>query len=199
MSTARKGKRRVTKLTAVDADLVELARSLAEYQLDNNAYGWFRPAWKNGEWAIALAKAVAIGPHCVPEDWHPSYDEILLVLDGSRSPEVYEQAGDLHRELIRPKVNTNTARLLAAALRCTQVLIANSHGGGTVYNEILIPAFLPLDVEHVAEDVLFWRCHDALGTSPHMKGDRNDPGRSAFTTAWRRGLYLAAYAIRPAF
>lgn len=196
---ARKRQRRAPRRPHVDDELLELARSIAEYQLDNNAYGWFRPAWKNGEWAIALAKAVALGPLCVPEDWHPSYDEILLVLDDQRTPQAYERAGQLHSALIQPKVNTNTARLLAASLRCLQALIANSHGGGTVYNEILIPAFLPLDVIAVADSVLYWRCCDALGTPPTLHGDRNDSARAAFSTAWRRGLYLAAYAIRPAF
>lgn len=198
-TTARKRQRRAPRRSPVDDELLELARSIAEYQLDNNAYGWFRPAWKSGEWAISLAKSIALGPLCAPEDWHPSYDEILLVLDGPRSPEAYERAGQLHSALIQPKVNTNTARLLAAALRCLQALIANSHGGGTVYNEILIPAFLPLDVLAVADSVLYWRCCDAIGTPPTLHGDRNDSARGAFSTAWRRGLYLAAYAIRPAF
>lgn len=169
---------------------------MAEYQLDNNAYGWFRPAWRNGEWAVALANAAAMRF----SDYHSSlYDEIRETLDAERSGATYARAGELHSSLIQPKINTDTALLLAAALRCLQVLIANSHGGGTVYNEILIPAFLPLDPAIVAGDVLYWRCHDAIGTSPHLKGDRCDRTRSAFSIAWRRGLYLAAYSLPSCF
>ena len=201
----RKAKLRAPRRVKPDEDLMELASVLAEHQLDANAYGWFRPPWRNGEWAIALAKHVAfiIEPE---EELLASIDEMLLIRsarellgDAHRNAGTYEAAGRIHSALVQPKINTNTTRLLAAALRCLQLKIANSHGGGHTYNEVLIPAFLPLDTKLVADAVLDFRCNDAIGTSRQLRGDRNDRQRHAFTIAWRRGLFLAAYALPQAF
>lgn len=112
--------------------------------------------------------------------------------------ELYERAGLLYQEFTYPKMNTDAARLLAAGLRCVQLKLANSHGGGAVYNEILIPTFLSLEPGKVEDLVLEARCRDAIGTTHQLQGDKDDRKRQAFTTAWKRGLYLAAYSIRPA-
>lgn len=196
----RKGRLRPQPRILEDPDLIHLASVLSEYQLDNNAYGWFRPAWRNGEWAIGLATAAAYAPGVFDGDRMTLLEEAsikTLIESPQRDGAVYERADAFHRALIQPKVNTNTARLLAAALRCLQLKIANSHGGGAVYNEVLIPAFLPIRPPLVEDLVLDFRCNDAIGTSRQLRNDRNDRQRSAFTTAWKRGLYLAAYSIQP--
>ena len=195
----RKGKLRSRK-PVIDDDLIELASVLAEYQLDNNAYGWFRPLWRNGEWAVALAKHVALDPAVRDGTGLGLEQQAVALIDGAqRNAETYEIAGKLHNEIVQPKINTNTARLLAASLRCLQLKIANSHGGGLVYNEVLIPAFLPIEPSLVEHLVLEFRCNDAIGTTHQLRGDRNDRQRHAFTVAWKRGLYLAAYSLPPAF
>ena len=180
---------------------MELASVIAEYQLDNNAYGWFRPPWRDGRNAIDLARAAVALFTYLP----PNLSEILAILDDAKhdaSPSrvaTYELAGEMYRQLVQPKIDTHANRLLAAALRCAQIKLANSDGGGHVYNEILIPAFLSIEPALVEDVVLEARCLDSIGTTHHLRGDRNDRQRSAFTTAWKRGLYLAAYAIPRAF
>ena len=169
---------------------------LSEHILDNNAHGWFTPAWRDGRHAIKLARTVAM---VLPEgnNFPDNTQEILSLLDNYRDRIMaYEHAGELCRGLIQPTLNTNTSRLLAAALRCLQLDLSNSHGGGVVYNEVLIPAFLPIDAALVEKIVLEWRCQDAIGTTHHMQGDAKDRQRHAFTIAWQRGLYFAAYAIK---
>jgi hypothetical protein len=74
-------------------------------------------------------------------------------------------------------------------------LNAKSDGGGEVYNAILIRPFSRLLPELVEHLVLEHRCQDSIGVSAVLKGDTNDRLRRAFTTAWKRGLYQAAYAL----
>ncbi len=193
---ARKKKRKQPVLD--DPELIELAAVLADYQLDNNAYGWFRPAWRDGECAIGLA--VSAAQHADVFDGLNlalERETVMLLDEAPRDAWTYEKAGELYREFVQPKINTNTARLFAAALRCLQLKIANSHGGGAVYNEILIPAFLPIKPNLVEGIVLDFRCLDALGVTRHLNNTGADRQRAAFTIAWRRGLYLAAYSIQP--
>src|SRR5262245_1652464 len=125
----RKGQLRRTRPVIDDPELIQLASVLAEYQLDNNAYGWFRPPWRNGEWAVTLAKVTAFTVG-IYDGQEPVLTRFEAIFDGPRNGETYERAGALYKTLIQPKINTNTARLLAAALRCLQLKIANSHGGG---------------------------------------------------------------------
>lgn len=183
----------------VDDDLIELASVIAEYQLDNNAYGWFRPSWRDGDNAAKLAMEVGLAV-CNIDVMKVYLVEVPhLVNQAARDNVTYERAGQLYNELIQPKINTISAGLFAAALRCLQLKISSSHGGGNVYNELLIQAFLPLDPSPVFDYVLEARCKDAIGTTHHLQGDRNDRQRAAFTIAWKRGLYLAAYSLPPAF
>jgi hypothetical protein len=206
----RKAKRKPRKAPRIDDDLVQLAEVLAEYSLDNTAYGWFRLPWRNGRHAVALARQAAsevsgeISGKALFEI-HEFLDEFVYltdsawIIDGtwaSYKNEMYERAGQLYRGLIQPKIDTDPARLLSAALRCSQLYIANSHGGGSGYNEILIPAFLPIEPALVEKHVLEHRCRDAIGASSQLYGDAKDRERRAFTTAWQRGLYFAAYSIK---
>jgi hypothetical protein len=177
-----------------------LASVLAEYELDNNAYGWFRPAWRSGINAARLAHATAkrldvseIGVHELGRLLDPAFYQAWSRL------EWYEHLGAFYSSTLRERMNTPASRLLAASARCLQLHLSNSHGGGEVYNEILIPMFLPIDEGIVQDLILEYRCIDAIGTSHHLKRDRNDRQRAAFTIAWKRGLYLAAYSIQPAF
>ena len=203
----RKGKLRPKprRTDPVDEDLHDLAVVLSEFNLDNNAYGWFRPPWRNGEWAAGLAKHVA---EIVEDPGHPSGTLLCglawNLIDSPRASvgayrEHYEKAGQLYNQLVAPHFNTDRTRLTAAALRCLQLKIANSDGGGAVYNEVLIPAFLPIEPALVERAVLEFRCNDSIGTTSVLQGDHNDRQRHAFTIAWRRGLYLAAYSIPPAY
>jgi len=196
----RKGKRRQRSARfTVDNELAQLASVLDEMRLDNNAYGWFRPTWRDGENAVALAKNVALSSAIFDDADLPTI-RIKAVLDlANRRPETYMLAGDLFLEIMGTPRKTNAARLLGAALRCLQLKIANSHGGGAVYNDVLIPAFLPIDPVLVEQYVMTHRCQDSIGTSITLRGDRNDRQRAAFRVAWQRGLYLAAYSLPPAF
>lgn len=177
-----------------------LASVIGEFQLDNNAYGWFRPPWRDGANAVKLTHAVAQAPGIADGiGLAAERDAAKLLSEPWIDPNLYERAGSIYNALVQPKINTNTARLLAAGLRCMQLKLARSDGGGAVYNEVLIPVFLPLEPKHTASLVLQHRCLDAIGTSHHLKGDRNDRQRQAFRIAWERGLYLAAYSLPPAY
>jgi len=194
---SRKAPRRARRPTPIDDDLAELAGVLSEYALDNTAYGWFRPPWRDGRHAIDLACSVMT---VLPPDADAYLESIahwLTSEQNGNSSLAYERAGRLYNGLIQPKINTDPVRFLAAALRCFQLKIANSHGGGVTYNEILIAAFLPIEPALVERLVLEYRCRDAIGTTSHLQGDKYDRERSAFSIAWKRGLYFAAYSIRP--
>lgn len=85
-----------------------------------------------------------------------------------------------------------------AALRCLQALVAKSDGGGEVYNAILIGPFSTVLPEDVHNLVLEYRCRDSIGTTAELQNDANDRQRRAFSIAWKRGLYHAAYSLPPA-
>lgn len=197
----RKGKKRAAPKVRpeIDEDLHTLASVIAEYQLDDNAYGWFRPPWKDGRNAALLAAHTAYTSTVYDGVRHSEESAAFALIRSDWDENAYELAGTLYTFFVQSKMNTNTARLLGAALRCMQLKIARSDGGGAVYNEILIPMFLPLEPRAVADLMLEHRCLDSIGTTAQLQGDRNDRQRSAFRIAWQRGLYLAAYAIPRAF
>jgi hypothetical protein len=198
---SRKAPRRARRPTPIDDDLAELAGVLSEYALDNTAYGWFRPPWRDGAHAVDLAcsAAMTLSSASAYPDMANAREVLSLTSSTTHmnSSLAYEQAGRLYNGLIQPKINTDPIRFLATALRCFQLKIANSHGGGIAYNEILIAAFLPIEPALVERLVLEYRCRDAIGTTSHLQGDKHDRERSAFSIAWKRGLYFAAYSIRP--
>jgi hypothetical protein len=172
------------KASDEDNELAELASVLAEYSLDNNAGGWFRPAWRNGWNAVELA-AKAIDP-CAERAWLEA-----VCAQPHTSAEAYWRASEL-------LYGGGIGRMTGAALRCLQVLIANSDGGGEVYNSILVGPFSEELPEDVFDLVLEYRCRDSIGTTAVLQGDNNDRQRRAFSIAWNRGLYLAAYSLPPA-
>ncbi len=192
----RKPPRRKRAVTQdIDEDLATLARVLDESKLDNNAKGWFIPPWHDGWNAIELALAQA---HHEEHGQYPGYHpaavssgelwEVQLLVDKRiRTNEAYHNIGEIlvSGTLIK-------RRAFYAALRCYQVLIANSHGGGHVYNDVLRPIFNSIEItERLASLVEQHRRNDAIGKNADEKYKR------AFQIAWRRGLYLAAYSLTP--
>jgi hypothetical protein len=167
--------------------MAELAAVIAEYSLDNNAGGWFRPAWRNGWNAIELATAAS-----------NEKGGALGWLNETCKTRVPELAMSMTYELAGQFMNDAQTPMLRAALRCLQILVANSHGGGEVYNSILVDPFAMALPEDVFDLVLEYRCRDSIGTTAQFQGDLNDRLRRAFTTAWKRGLYVASYALPPA-
>lgn len=194
----RKPPRRKRSLTApIDDELAQLALVLDEYKHDNNAYGWFRLPWRDGLNAATLLLDVI--ENLYPGETGDEFSGELrrLIRSARARVPVYEQAGAIHKAIAALRENTPLARFLLACTRCIQLREANSHGGGEAYNDQLLSAFLGIEPHLVAEVVLENRCEDAIGTTHHLQGDSLDRLRSAFTIAWNRGLYLAAYSIKP--
>jgi hypothetical protein len=168
--------------------MAQLAAVIAEYTLDNNAANWFKLPWRDGWNAIELAERAADRTGDVTDDgWLHAVCDCRLM-----GPDVYWIAQD------RLSPVTTPCGLLRAGLRCLQVMLAKSDGGGEVYNAILLGAFSSRSPEIMMDLVLEYRCRDSIGTTAVLCGDRNDRLRRAFTTAWKRGLYLAAYSLPPA-
>ena len=190
----KKPRRRAPRVTPIDDDLAILASVLAEHRLDENAYGWFRPPWRNGINAADLARQTA---YTLDASARFRVDALAYMTTHWRLAESYEKLGEWYQRIIRDRENTTSSRLLAASARCVQLHIANSHGGGVAYNELLIPVFLEIDPASVDDLVLSHRCVDAIGTAPGLRGDAHDRKRAAFKIAWKRGLYIAAYSIPP--
>lgn len=184
----RKGpKRPPPKIDHLDEEIAELASVISEYEIDNNAYGWFILPWRDGWNAVELAFA------CASEAGEVEDDEWLaaVIRDRWADQDVYWKAQD------RLAWGSTPNKLIRAAYRCLQVLIARSDGGGVVYNEILLGPFSELLPEKVEDRVLEYRCRDSINVSSKLAGDVNDRQRRAFTIAWKRGLYMAAYSIPP--
>ncbi|MGH7179934.1 MAG: hypothetical protein ACREJC_21335 [Tepidisphaeraceae bacterium] len=177
-SSGRKGPKRPPPKDAVpDDELTELAAVIAEHSLDNNAENWFSIPWRDGWNAVELAAAVA-----EPDSW------LRDVCQNRRTEQdVYWEAQD--RLALMP------SKMSRAALRCLQILIAKSDGGGEVYNAILLAPFSVLLPENVDRLVRDYRCHDSIGLYPKPQGDEHDRLRRAFSIAWDRGLYHAAYSL----
>jgi hypothetical protein len=182
----------------LDEDLHELAEVLAEVQLDTNSRGWFLPVWRDGWNAVELAFEI----------WQEHYEATAFELERGISryfkilkdrkqqdtPHYLQIVDDL--TAISLHGETQGRKMIAASLRCYQVLVSNSSGGGTVYNDILESALSTAHLnDAIANSVMQWRCLDAIGTTITMRQDANDRLRRAFKTAWSRGLYLAAYAL----
>lgn len=182
-------KRKVSeKPVAIDDELSELAAVIDQHRLDQNAEGWFEIPWRDGWNATDLAYH-AFERLTVGND-HLELTKIL----GERklSAELYWRAS----EEITNNNALGSSRFLYAAWRCLQVLVSNSSGGGVVYNDILRRAFRGYD--GLEDIVLMHRMRDALGVHSVMDGGTMDRARGAFRIAWKRGLYHAAYSIRPA-
>ena len=174
----RKGPRRPRRRERAsdDYELVELTTIIVEHTLDQNAAGWFLLPWRDGWNAVELAFRASGESDGWLEDviQHRRANSEIYWISQEKQP---------------------ASPMLRLALRCLQVLVANSSGGGEVYNAILVTAFEAAWPETVAPLVLEYRCRDSIGVSAHIAGDENDRLRRAFSTAWKRGLYHAAYAL----
>lgn len=170
---------------------------LGEYELDENANGWFRPPWKNGWNAVGLC----------------AFGEIYDGKETLFCRQIFEQARQRPigacdyweaQDLLRADLSLR-APLAAAGLRCVQLACAKSDGGGVVYNDVLRRTFAESGFDerysrlHIQTIVREYRCRDSIGTTAVLQNDRNDRQRRAFCIAWDRGLYLAAYALPPVF
>ena len=181
----------------VDEDLRELAEVLDEHRLDQDAAGWFVVPWHHGYNATSLAfacfKELQDGYQSKREEYITEFLRSCLVQVICIETD-YERAAQLLERIDTDNVSPH----LIAALRCLQVWIANSSGGGKAYNDILRRAFDKTEPSHLLEDVVLeWRCRDAIRTTSTMQHDSNDRARHAFTIAWKRGLFHAAYSIAP--
>lgn len=181
----------------IDDDLKELAVALDEHRLERNASDWFAVSWHDGWNAVGLAKAsfeVNFDEYASPREANIDKDLTEFLHTRNKSAEVYWRAGNYLEHIDREDVSP----LLYAALRCLQVLISNSDGGGVVYNDILRRAFEKTEMPaHLFEDtILEYRCRDALGSTAVLQSDKGDRQRLAFSIAWRRGLFHVAYSLR---
>lgn len=198
----RKPPKRAAAKPPIDDDLAELVSMLAESKLDDNATGWFQVPWRDG-WAAAR-----LGIDC----WYAVTTNLAntgaatarqvgtWIKARNISPRIYEHAEivllDASADVFRR--GAPDARFLVAALRCVQLLIANSSGGGHGYNDVLRLAVERVPdsfISMIAPQVKKARCFDAIGVELGLRNDKNDKLRRAFSIAWDRGLYQAAYAL----
>jgi len=172
-----------------DKELAELALMIDEYKLDKNKEGWFTLPWRDGFNAASLA--IAVWQRTVPQTPRPEINAFLYVIPliqvRNRSRWTYERIDEV---LSTSQHHTGFATI-RVGLRCAQISIARSDGGGQVYNDLL----KQLDETVLENEVIQHRCHDVTGVNPGLVGDVNDRLRRAFVIAWRRGLYHAAYAL----
>jgi len=184
----------------LDKDLIELAEVIAEHKLENSAKGWFTIPWRDGFNAFRLAVDLSDG---AGQNEIRNFISSVKDRNEARVPEVYWKAAELI-SLFGPDINRRSSiHYQYAALRCLQILNSNSDGGGAIYNTLLDLALSRHDVEDtgldwdaIAKLVMRHRCNDALGMSDrHQSLMSREAG--AFEIAWKRGLYHAAYSIRP--
>lgn len=204
----KKAKRPPAKPAKIDPDLVQLAQMLDEHRLEKNAKGWFELPWRDGENAVRLALEVYFKlseeAHEIPTTLSNIAADLHNTSFGMRHTLAYE-ALEAYRYTM--PVSHFLSAPVRAALRCRQLKIANSHGGGHVYNEVLTLGLFETVTE---ESVIHWRAHDALmrnaydfdddGASIITQTERSQEWQRAkkmFELAWKRGLYHAAYAIKP--
>lgn len=178
-------------------ELAQLVEVLEENRSTNDFEGWFKIPWRNGWAAIHLCKEMFMRS----DDINDFIREKIAT--GDVSSDAYWHAGELLASTTLRSTYVDR-HYVYAALRCFQVLASNSSGGGDVYNTILRRAVMRHNddgyvcsfdqLETIVEGT---RCYDALGIWPTLKNDANDRLRNAFHIAWSRGLYHAAYSIKP--
>lgn len=183
----------------VDDDLRELVEVLDEHRLDHNAMGWFTLPWRHGYNAASVAYACFtrnVDTYASKREKHiESFLHGVLATPTTATEVDYERAA-----MMLERVDTDeVSSYLRASLRCLQIWLSNSSGGGHAYNSVLmVPVERSLIPIGLIEDVVLeWRCRDAIGTTAVMQSDRHDRARRAFTIAWKRGLFHAAYSIAP--
>ncbi len=211
----RKAARRAAPKPVLDDDLVELAVALAQYEIDEGCGGWLKMPWKDGwnaaQFALDLARDVASYTDRPPlsawlQEAINGFSPPRGVGNTARRQEAY---WEIQAFL---EVTSEDRPMFRAAMRCAQVMLTyNGAGDGTIFNAILsrpltnlgwAPAIGGLgSTENLARWSGFMedaRCRDALSIEPSMQNDANDWLRRAFRIAWRRRLYVAAYALPPA-
>lgn len=192
----RKPKRRPQRAQTptLDPELAALASMLAEHEFDEGVKGWLVPPWRDGWNAVSFAKEVHERVEGTKLNWATTrLHEIIH--DRESTPDLYWFAQDAITQY------HHVYPILAAAYRCFQVRIShNSAGDGSIYNMILTHASVDHSrvIEFVSAQMLEARCRDAIGTTAIMQNDGHDSLRQAFTIAWKRRLYSAAYALKPA-
>lgn len=197
----KKAKRPPPKPPKIDPDLAQLAQLLDEHRLETNAKGWFTLPWRDGENAVRLALDVYRALMSQAVDGPPvALSEIVADLQntsfGMHHALSYETLEE-YRYLM--PVSHFLSAPVRAAIRCRQLKMANSHGGGHVYNEVLMLSLFDTVTE---EQVIQWRAHDALlrygdYVQDGFHSQQWQRAKKMFELAWKRGLYHAAYAIKP--
>jgi hypothetical protein len=188
----RKGPRRPPRRREIaDPDLRDLANGIAECQLDRNSRSWFALPWRDPWNAVALAAELAqLDPDGLADlDGDAIAFVKVAIAARATDSETYWRADELLRM-------TQGAPLVSAALRCLQIVMSKSDGGGEVPSVILRVAYDRACAEGAFEDsIAEHRCRDAIGTTRELRGDRHDRLRRAFLIAWSRGLFRAIYAL----
>lgn len=175
----------------MDPDLVDLALALAECRLDTGARGWFDMPWRDSWNAVALAADLA---HAATIDTTPDDAEAIsfvrcAAVARAADTETYHRADELLR------LCAGNA-LVSAALRCLQLTMSRSDGGGEVPSVVLRIAYERACIAGTHESlVITHRCHDALGTTVERQGDAFDKIRRAFSIAWDRGMFRTIYGL----
>lgn len=184
---SRKKPKRPPPKTPIDTDLAQIAQLLDEHRLETNAKGWFTMPWRNGRYAVGLALTV-FGTERVRA---VSIPDVLLLAWHNISSMSYEELDDLR--YLMP-IDHHLSRFIRGALRCQQLLLSKSDGGGMVYNDVLSVAI----GDYVSEEQMIeWRARDALNVPVGQTTAAWEHARKTFGLAWKRGLYHAAYAIKP--
>ncbi len=188
----KKPKRRPVVESQEAIDHAALMAVLLENKLSNNAQGWFELPWRSGWNAAGLCLAIS------DRTTKFNLDDVAIstalrgwILMRASGGLIYERAESMR--LLAKNAS------LSMALRCLQLEIASSSGGGHVYNDLLKILFQDLEESqyHFEGLVLDARCRDAIGVAVQLQNDENDRFRRAFKIAWSGGLYHAAYAIGP--
>lgn len=183
-------RKRPARPTQIDDELAELATVLDERRLEAGSVGWFELPWYDSSNACDLALETFERRWPRAHGWGAGISEAHnLVVTRPMSAQGYHEATDFLCSTIRGELGEGTT-LLRAALRCYQLAITHNHG--IAPNEILRP------IDDFDEDLVErWRCKDAIGVFPQLNNDADDRRRRAFSIAWKRGLFHAAYAIGP--
>lgn len=184
----------------VDPDLTTLMEMLEQHKFEQNYLSWFSLPWRDG-WCAAKLAFACHEQYAFSERRENEIRRNRAWCDDKQvSPRLYEEASAMiavvaQRVMV---VGTNYERFHMAGLRCVQLLISNSHGGGNVYNDVLshafgnVPNWWPNELRRQVRDA---RCEDAIGVPAGFDGTSDDKLREAFKIAWDRGLFQAAYAL----
>lgn len=161
-------------------------------------HGWFESPWRDGRNAIGMVidlvradakqasstEGQTVVNHAVEflRTWETNPDR----------SEVYWKSSDL-RDSVRTIAIRPIHQMLEAGLRCIELLVSNSHGNGSAYNNVLDVA---MDRLYGAEGppigvttavVSKWRIRDAIGL--------DETRRRACEIAWKRGLFRLIYGF----